>query len=218
MYKLLILFLLLSLPNNLKAEDKKVEFLEGREYNVLSDRPFKQGEVLEVYSVYCKACFIYERVFKAIKAKLPKGVNFREVHVTGGGRFLEVPAKILAMVGDEKYEKAKKIMFDAIHKKQINKSVTEFLDTVLPEIGISKEEYKEKVKDTGVIETVKKWEDEGDKLSKMMGIPAILVNNRYILVIRNIKTVGQMNKLIHYLLKSNENGLIVQENQTDNAK
>ena len=181
------------------AEDEDPKFKENVHYRVL-DRPYHKNEVLEVYSVYCRLCYIYDDVFARIAAELPKGVTFKEVHITGDGRFLYAPAKILYLAGKKDYKRMKRILFDLLNKDEIS-SYSAFLNAVLPQIPMSLDDFHAKEKDDAVIAAVEKEEKEGRALARQFGIPVLVVNNKYALLMRKLKNVGEIKELIDYLLK-----------------
>ena len=179
--------------------DDEPKFKENVHYKVL-DRPYHKNEVVEVYSVYCRLCYVYDAVFERLAAELPKDVTFKVIHISGDGKFLYAPAKILYLGGEENYTRLKKAMFRLFHEDNIT-SYSAFLDAILPQMTMSLDDFHAKEKDDAVIEAVNKEEKEGRELARKFGIPVLVVNNKYALLLRKLKNVGEIKELIAYLLK-----------------
>ncbi len=183
----------------LAAEEDEPKFKENIHYKVL-DRPYHKNEVVEVYSVYCKLCYAYDEIFERLAAELPKDVTFKVIHISGDGKFLYAPAKILYLGGEENYTRLKKAMFRLLHEDKLT-SYSAFLDAILPQIPMTLDDFHAKEKDDAIIAAVDKEEQEGRELARKFGIPVLLVNNKYALLLRKLKNVGQIKELIAYLLK-----------------
>jgi len=181
------------------AEEDKPKFKENVHYKVL-DRPYHKNEVIEVYSVYCNLCYLYDGVFSRIASELPKDVTFKVIHISGDGKFLYAPAKILYLGGANDYTRLKNAMFRLLHEENVD-SYSSFLKAILPQIPMSLDDFHAKEKEEAVIAAVEKEEKEGRELARKFGIPVLLVNNKYALLLRRLKNVGEIKELIDYLLK-----------------
>ncbi|OPZ77502.1 MAG: Thiol:disulfide interchange protein DsbL precursor [Alphaproteobacteria bacterium ADurb.Bin438] len=209
-----ILLILCLISNIAYGKSFPIPFVKDTHYKVLEERKLTKNEILEIYSVYCKACYAYEKTaFKTIKKSLSKDVSFKEIHIIGMGKFLSSPAFLLKNSKD--YEKTKMVLFETLHDKNID-SISDFLDIVLEKEGLSKQDYEALSKNAKFEQEINEDEKKGKEIAKIYGIPAILINNRYLINLKKINTLGELSLLINYLLSLDE-GVANQDQSNDGA-
>lgn len=180
------------------------EFKEGTHYAIL-DRNKITGLVSEVFSVYCSYCLSYElQVIPKLKEALPKGVVFEEMHVKEKGRYGPVVSKVLAAllsISTDSYQKAK-MAYYRLHFID-GKTLTteeEYVDYGLKAADVSKNEYDKALASPEVQAILNEWDGAFD-VALYRGTPSILVNNKYIVLMGDIKNQKELDTLVLYLLE-----------------
>ena len=80
------------------------------------------------------------------------------------------------------------------------KDVEGFLKTGLDAAGVSKADYEKELTNPKVTELLKKW-DESYDVAKIQGVPAFVVNGKYLIMTKSISSLDGMAALIEELLK-----------------
>ncbi|MDW7645235.1 MAG: thiol:disulfide interchange protein DsbA/DsbL [Desulfuromonadales bacterium] len=195
-------------------------FTEGTDYLVL-DKPIPnaQNTLIKVFSYACPFCYKYDKaVSPKVVPQLPADVTFRPFHLKTKGTYGEAGSKIFAVLlvkdqanglsDKELYsdksllKKAKMAYYQAYHDKKERWDAGEeaYLQTGLNAVGMSKAEYEEGLKDPKVQALLKEW-DESYDVAKIQGIPGYVVNGKYLIYTKSIKSVDGMLQLINELLK-----------------
>lgn len=180
------------------------EFEEGKNYIIL-DQPYVENSVVKIFSVYCPFCYKYEKNVTPILIKsLPDNVKYEAWSISTKGKYGEESAKVLSVLNvlnnTEAYTNAKMAYYKAIHddKKEFA-SADEFIDYGLNAAGISREVYDKTVNDSAAIELRKLWEP-GNEIAKIQGVPAFVVNGKYLIKTDKITSLTMFNDLVNYLL------------------
>ena len=138
-------------------------------------------------------------------------------HLKTKGEYGEAGSKIfavLAVMDEEKgvslldenslFKKAKFAYYKAYHDNsqrwKDGKDLEGFLKTGLDAAGISEADYKKKLEDPKVAELLKKW-DESYDIAKIQGVPAFVVNGKYLIMTKSINSLDGMTQLVEELLK-----------------
>ena len=181
-----IAFALLALPVAAQAQ-----LAVGRDYAVIepalpTDNPAKI-EVIEFFSYACPHCSDLNPYVVKWSAKLPADVAFRRVPVGFGNPFYQLMAKLyyaLEAIGE--LNRLDTAVFTAIHEKGLklidDKSV---LDWVTAQ-GVDAKTFSDAYNSFGVMSKIKRAEQLAQS-SKIRGVPAIVVDGRYLVVGQAIK-------------------------------
>ncbi|CZE46935.1 thiol:disulfide interchange protein DsbA/DsbL [Campylobacter geochelonis] len=203
--------------------------VEGKDYVVL-EKPIAnaQNTIIKVYSYDCPFCYKYDKaVTKPVMAKLPD-MKFTPYHLATKGVFGKYGSEVaaVAIVKDEaagtsllddnsNFKKSKFALYKAYHDKKERwggdaskaENVDAFLKTALDAIGMSKAEFEAAVKDPKVQELLTKWgmDNNGDAYSvaKIQGVPAFVVNGKYLIKTSSIRGIDQMVNTINELKAMN---------------
>lgn len=203
--------------------------VEGKDYQVL-EKPIAnaQGTVIKVFSYDCPFCYKYDKsVVVPVMKKVPN-MKFMPYHLSTKGVFGIYGSELLAtmIVLDEnagvdllsdnsKFKKAKFALYDAYHNKKerwgadasVKANLDAFLKVGLDAVGMSMDEYNKAKEDPKVKELVNRWgvDNTGDAymVAKIQGVPAFVVNGKYLIITKSIRGIDSMAETINELSKLN---------------
>ena len=192
-------------------------FTEGTDYLKL-EKPIANADktLIKVFSYDCPFCYKYDKaVTPGVVQKLPEGVTFRPFHLKTKGKYGEAASQLLATLiikdqdngikslFDEKsqFKKAKMAYYKAYHdkKERWDAGVDAYLATGLEASGLSKADFEKAKEDPRVIALVAEWE-QSYEVAKVQGVPAFVVNGKYLIKTAAITSPDGMLELIKELL------------------
>ncbi|PSM53113.1 protein disulfide oxidoreductase [Campylobacter blaseri] len=193
-------------------------FTEGKDYMVL-EKPLsvENNTLTKVFSYACPFCYKYDKAVTPKVVAEIDGLKYVPFHLKTKGDYGEPASKLLAVLVikdmengvdllDEKsmFKKAKFAYYKAYHDKKERwsdgKDEVAFLKTGLDAVGMSMDEYQKELENPKVTELLKKW-DESYDVAKIQGVPAFVVNGKYLVYTASIKSVNGFKDLIEELLK-----------------
>ena len=155
------------------------------------DNPAKI-EVVEFFSYACPHCNDLNPIVKKWAAKLPADVAFKRIPVSFNSPFYQLMAKLfytLESLGE--MEKLDAAAFDAIHVKGLKlideKSVQEWAVSQ----GVDAKKFSDAFKSFSVDSNVKRA-DQLSRAAKIPGVPALVVDGRYLVVGKNVKNHDEL--------------------------
>lgn len=178
--------------------------------------PNAEGTLIKVFSYDCIFCYKYDaKVDPRIVPLLEKeaGLKFRSMHLETKGKYGRQANIFLAMcqLRDEKagvaiesdaslFRKAKDAMYVAYHKKRErwNQGESAFIKTLTDATGLTSKDFELAKKDAEVLALVDSWK-VAYTVGKVQGIPAYVVNGKYLLMTRKIYSAQGMVALIKEL-------------------
>ncbi|PAF44530.1 thiol:disulfide interchange protein DsbA/DsbL [Helicobacter sp. 11S02596-1] len=191
---------------------------EGDQYMVLPDPiPNAQNTVIEVFSYDCPFCFKYSKIVPTIVKDLPKGVKFKPFHLKTKGKYGVQASELFAVltIMDQKkgvdvnsdaslFHKVEYAYFDEYHVKKNRwgngADPKAFLKTGLDAVGLSEAEFEKEKSNPEVQALLKEWDRSYD-IAKIQGVPAFVVNGKYLIYTKSIKSVQDLEQIINDLLK-----------------
>lgn len=191
---------------------------EGTEYMILpTPIPNAKNSVVEVFSYDCPFCFKYSKIVPTIIKDLPKGVEFKPFHLKTKGKYGKQASELFAVltirdknnginVNSEEslFHKAEYKYFDEYHvKKNRWKDGADpeaFLKTGLNLVGLSEDDFNKEKLSPAVMDLLKEWDASYD-IAKIQGVPAFVVNGKYLIYTQSIRSVEHLKQLINDLLK-----------------
>ncbi|MGP1360744.1 thiol:disulfide interchange protein DsbA/DsbL [Campylobacter sp.] len=193
-------------------------FSEGEDY-VKLEKPLNVGQntLVKIFNYACPFCYKYDKsVTPKVVDKIP-GLKYEPFHLKTKGEYGELGSKIFAVliVMDEAkgvslfdenslFKKAKFAYYKAYHDKKERwsdgKDADVFLKTGLDAAGISKVDYEKELANPKVVELLKNWDDSYD-VAKIQGVPAFVVNGKYLIMTKSITSLDSMAALIEELLR-----------------
>ena len=190
---------------------------EGTDY-VKLEKPYAYGEgkLTKVFSYDCPFCFKYDvGVDPKVLPRIEKetGLVFNPVHLETKGKYGRVASEFLAMCmlkdkaagvsiesKDSLFKKAKDAVYKAYHKKGERWTAGEaaFLKTLTDATGISADEFNKAKGDEVVKKLCDEWKASYD-IAKIQGIPAYVVNGKYLIMTKSIRGLDGMVNLVKEL-------------------
>ncbi len=149
-------------------------------------------EVVEFFSYACPHCSDLNPLVRKWAAKLPADVAFKRVPVSFNSPFYQLMAKLfytLDAIGE--MERLDAAAFDAIHVKGLKlideKSVQEWAVSQ----GVDAKKFSDAFKSFSTDSNVKRA-DQLSRAAKIPGVPALVVDGRYLVVGKNVKNHDEL--------------------------
>ncbi len=190
-------------------------FTEGTDYMVL-EKPIPNAEktLIKVFSYDCPFCYKYDKSVTGPVVEKVKGiVTFEPYHLETKGKYGKLASELFAILIfkdqaagvpliDEKslFKKAKFAYYNAYHDKKDrwDGGADDFLKTGLDAVGMTKAQFDEAVKDPKVQAIYEQWKASYD-VAKIQGVPAYVVNGKYLIYTKNIKSIDSLADLVKEL-------------------
>lgn len=193
-------------------------FSEGTDYVKLAKPiPNAQNTLIKVFSYDCPFCYKYDKqVTPKLVPRLPKDLQFRPFHLKTKGKYGVQGSELFAvlLVKDQEkgltdkelysekslLKKAKMAYYTAYHdkKERWDAGPDAYLKTGLDAVGMSRAEFDKEKNAPKVKALLKEWDASYD-VAKVQGVPGFVVNGKYLIYTKNIKSVDSMLQLINEL-------------------
>lgn len=180
------------------------QFSEGVHYKVLDTEASKKPGVTEFFSFYCPHCNTFEPIIAQLKQQLPEGVKLQKNHVSFmGGDMGEPMSKAYAtMIALKVEDKMVPVMFNRIHNMgKAPRNEAELRQIFLDE-GVDAKKFDAAYNGFAVDSMVRRF-DKQFKDSGLSGVPAVIVNNKYLVQAQDIKSLDEYFALVNFLLEKN---------------
>ena len=194
-------------------------FTEGTHYRKLpNDLPDAKGKLVKIFSYDCPFCFRYDTAVdpKAVPAVEQRfGLKFEPRSLEQKGAYGRAASEFFAMciLADRKagvsleapqslFRKAKDAAYTAYHRKNERWSAGEaaFVKTLCEATGIPEAEFAKARASAPVRSLADSWR-ACYEAAKLQGIPAYVVNGRYLVMTREIRSVEGFIELVGALSK-----------------
>ena len=192
---------------------------EGIDYVVLQNpKPQAQGTLTKIFSYDCKHCYKFDITVDAdliARIKQKTNLTFNPVHIEQRAKYGRTACEFFALCilrdkaagrdaygEDSLFKKAKDALFAAYHKDGTRWlwGESSFIDTLTKATGISSEDFSQSRRQHKVQALCDEWK-WWYEAAKRQGIPAYVVNGKYLLLTANLRSVEQMAELIEELSK-----------------
>ena len=177
------------------------EFKEGVNYDVVKQTGSAQPEVMEFFSYFCPHCYKFEPIVDDLQKSLPEGVTLKKNPVAFLGREMGPELQRAYAVANllKAEDKLTPAIFDAIHvKRQVPQSRND-VEKIFADNGVPAEEFTGAVDSFAVSGMVAQF-DCNTETYNVRGVPAFLVNGKYMVKIESITSQEQFNQLVKFLL------------------
>ncbi|WP_404813370.1 thiol:disulfide interchange protein DsbA/DsbL [Campylobacter sputorum] len=199
--------------------------VEGTDY-VKLEKPIAnaEGTVIKVFSYDCPFCYKYDKaVTKPVMKKVPE-MKFVPYHLATKGQFGKYGSEILAVMiakdqaagidlldDNSNFKKVKFALYKAYHDKKEKwgndaskpENVEAFYKTALEPVGMTKADVDGAAKDQKVQDILNKWgmdqSSDSYMVAKIQGVPAFVVDGKYLIYTKSIKGIDQMANTIKEL-------------------
>ncbi|AOV97929.1 thiol:disulfide interchange protein [Edwardsiella hoshinae] len=193
-------------------------FSEGTDY-VLLEKPIPnaQGTLIKVFSYDCPFCYKYDKaVTGPVAEKVKAVVRFEPYHLDTKGVYGPQASDVFAVLINKdraaglslfddtsRFKKAKFAYYAAYHDKKERwgdgKDPAAFIQTGLQAAGLSQAELEQGRHDPAVQKTLAAWKNAAYDVAKIQGVPAYVVNGKYLIMTKNIKSIDSMAALVNEL-------------------
>lgn len=190
---------------------------EGTDY-VKLDTPLvgTQGTLVKVFSYDCSFCYKYDRAVDAkIVPSLTKdtGLTFAPVHLAAKAKYGEAASDFFALcLTKDKdanltteapascFHKAKNAVYNAYHRERERWGAGEaaFVKTLTDATGVTAEEFAAARQTKEVRTLADSWKGAAD-VAHIQGIPAYVVNGKYLILNKRIRSADGMASLVKEL-------------------
>ena len=171
---------------------------EGEHYKVLDTPRSHRPTVDYFFSFYAPNCYSLEPIIHQLKAALPEGTLFQREHVSFiGGRMGVAMSKAYATMFLLQVEaQMVPVMFKQIHT--IRRVLRDEADirSIFSDQGFSPDKF-----DAYAAASMAQRYDKQFQNAGLSGIPAIVVNNRYLVVLNALRSPEELIEVVHYLLQ-----------------
>ncbi|SHI02158.1 thiol:disulfide interchange protein DsbA/DsbL [Ferrimonas marina] len=193
-----IAFALVLAPLSVFAAD----FKEGTHYTTFNQAPANgTPTVTEFFSFYCGHCYNFEKTFVGpIKAGLADGVKFEQYHVDfiGGPMGTEMTRAFAVAQLLKVEETIKPAMFSAIHDARRQFATERDVKQLFADNGVAAADYDKAAASFMVNSQMKKWK-QAQSASGIRGVPALMVNNKYVVDTGSVESLDELHELLNYL-------------------
>ncbi|ULN64238.1 thiol:disulfide interchange protein DsbA/DsbL [Vibrio gigantis] len=198
MKKLFAFFSLIMLSLSAHA----AKFNEGEHYKVLDLEASKKPMVTEFFSFYCPHCNSFEPIIQQLKQQLPKDAKLQKNHVSfmGGSMGLPMSKAYATMIALKVEDKMVPVMFNRIHTMNKPPRDEEELRQIFLDEGVDAKKFDAAYNGFAVDSMVRRF-DKAFKDSGLSGVPAVVVNNRYLVEAQGINSLDEYFELVNFLLK-----------------
>lgn len=191
----------------------------GEDYVVL-DKPVPESAktLTKIFSYDCPFCFKYAKAVDAPLMNKLGGIAFVPYHLKTKAKYGTIGSELLAVaiVDDQKaglspldtsskFHKVEMGLYNAYHTKKMrwSEGQDEFLNFGLELLGMNKSQFEKAKADPEVKTLLAKW-DSAYEVAKIQGVPAYVVNGKYLLMTKKIKSLDAMATVIKELSNKEE--------------
>lgn len=176
------------------------QFSEGEHYKVLDLEASKKPTVTEFFSFYCPHCKTFDPIIRQLKAQLPEGVKLNKAHVSlmGGAMGKELNKAFATMVVLKVEDKIAPVMFNRIQTMRKAPNSAEEVRQIFLDEGIDAKKFDAAYNGFTVDSMARRY-DKQFQDAGLTGVPAVVVNNKYLVQAQSIESLDQYFALVNYL-------------------
>ncbi len=177
----------------------------GEDYRVL-DTPVKtdvdqgQIEVTEVFWYGCPHCYNLEEPLNAWVAEQPEDVAFQRIPATMGQTWVKHATAFYAADQLDILDDMHSDFFDAIHQDGARLTEVDEIAAFFSDYGVSEEDAKSTLTSFGVKSQVNQAHAKM-RGYELMGVPALVVDGRYVITPRTAGSLDNMPKIASALVE-----------------
>jgi len=182
-------------------------FTKGTHYNELTTPINGNKEVREFFSFYCPGCYRHEPIVAALKVKLPDGVLLEKNHIDNmPGRELAIEQGLSKALLTAKLlnieEQVTAEIFKYIHVNKATFDNDKDIKNIFLLQGIEEQSFDKVFNSFSVKTGVSKMNKSTEILRKqgLSSVPTVIVNGRYKVETRQLKSQQEYIELVLYLL------------------
>lgn len=187
---------------------------EGVDFVIL-EKPIANADktLVKVFSYDCPFCYKYAKaVDKSVSQKI-EGISFTPFHLKTKGKYGIQGSTLLAVAlvkdkelnlkpldSNSNFHKVEMALYKAYHDKKMRweDGPDSFIKTGLEALEIDRNEFDKYAQSPEVKSLVERWE-ASYAIAKIQGVPAYVVNGKYLLLTKNIRSIDSMAETIKEL-------------------
>ena len=180
-------------------------FKEGEHYEVVKATATAKPEVLEFFSYFCPHCYHFEPIVADLKKSLPQGVEFKRNPVAFLGREMgpELQRAFAVATLLDVEAKFSSVIFKKIQDDRQPPQSRADIKALFESIGVAGNEYDGAVDSFAVSGLVAQF-DRNTAEMNIRGVPATVINGRYLLKTESVKSTEEYKALVQYLLNKKD--------------
>ena len=180
-------------------------FKEGEHYEVVKATATAKPEVLEFFSYFCPHCYHFEPIVAELKKSLPQGVEFKRNPVAFLGREMgpELQRAFAVATLLDVEAKFSPVIFKKIQDDRQPPQSRADIKALFESIGVAGNEYDGAVDSFAVSGLVAQFDRNTEEMN-IRGVPATVINGRYLLKTESIKSTDEYKALVQYLLNKKD--------------
>ncbi|MEZ8149222.1 thiol:disulfide interchange protein DsbA/DsbL [Enterovibrio norvegicus] len=176
-------------------------FNAGEDYQVLDLPKTQSPTVTEFFSFYCPHCYKSEGLMEELKKKIPENATFQKSHVSfmGGnmGKALSKAYATAVMLDAE--DAMVPVIFNRIHLLQKPPRDEAEVRQMFIDEGVDAKKFDGTYNSFAVNAMANRF-DKGFNDSGLRGVPAVIVNGKYHVTPKTIKSTDDYFALVNFLL------------------
>ena len=181
----------------------QMAFVEGSDYELISpavktSQPDKVV-VTEIFWYGCPHCFRFEPYVEKWSAKLPEGVVFEQVPSSLNPRWTEHARAYYSFQLMGALEQTHRAFFDALHLKRQRLNNVDTIAEFVAERGLDENAFREYYHSFPVDTLVRK-NGQKERLYGHQGVPAVIVNGKYLVSASLAGTNERMLQIMNFLI------------------
>lgn len=161
-----------------------------------------QHELIELFSVYCGACKMWDKKFiPELKEKLKaKNIGFKQAHTPFMGKYPGKISTALAITAEtDRFDSLKSTLFDHIHKDRKGDWPSEKeLFATFEKAGLSEKEYNQNKNNMLVLKQLSDWKNWS---SSVNSIPTFLLDGKHPISAKGMKDIDDFVARIEEAIK-----------------
>ncbi|MGF1683437.1 thiol:disulfide interchange protein DsbA/DsbL [Photobacterium minamisatsumaniensis] len=198
MFKKILAFVSVAL---LSVSVQAAKFSEGDHYKVLDLPQSSSPIVTEFFSFYCPHCNSFEPMIQQLKKTLPDNAKLQKSHVSfmGGSMGKSMSKAYATSVALNIDDKMTPVLFARIHDMQKPPRNDQELRQIFIDEGVSAEDFDGAFNSFAVNSMVNRF-NKAFQDSGLTGVPAVVVNNKYLVQTGKVRSADEYFELVNFLL------------------
>ncbi|MDN3679326.1 thiol:disulfide interchange protein DsbA/DsbL [Vibrio tapetis subsp. quintayensis] len=178
------------------------QFNQDEHYKVLDVTASSSPLVTELFSFYCPHCHSFEPMIQELKRQLPDNAKLQKVHVSfmGGPMGMSMSKAYATSIVLKIEDKMTPILFDRIHNMRKAPKDDAELRQIFLDHGVDAKAFDSAFNGFAVDSMVRRFDKQFEN-SGLRGVPALIVNNKYLVKTESLESVEQYFELVNFLLK-----------------
>jgi len=179
------------------------QFIEDIHYSVIDSAiASSENQVVEYFSFSCPGCYALEPTLSEL-LKLRPELNFERVHMPFGGRFAKYSQKAFVVMSLLDAMEHKSAVFSRIHSQRNPFDSDSEVISFFVDLGYQAALVEETLNSFSADTMIRKMTKRGVDL-KVRTVPSLVVNDKYLISMREVGSISNLIELVDYLYKLRE--------------